>query len=51
VAEARSRSEVTVKAAREAIGQDAAAARKSLQDTSAAVADQIVATILGKRAA
>jgi len=51
VAEARSRSEVTVKAAREAIAQDAAAARKSLQDTSAAVADQIVATVLGKRGA
>jgi len=51
VAEARSRSEGTVKAAREAIAQDVAAARKSLQDTSAAVADQIVATVLGKRAA
>jgi F-type H+-transporting ATPase subunit b len=51
VAEARARSESTVKAAREAIAQDAAAARKSLQDTSAAIADQIVATILGKKAA
>jgi F-type H+-transporting ATPase subunit b len=51
VAEARSRSEATVKTAREAIAQDVAAARKSLQDTSAAVADQIVATVLGKRAA
>jgi hypothetical protein len=40
-----------VKTAREAIAQDVAAARKSLQDTSAAVADQIVATVLGKRAA
>ena len=49
VAEARARSEAAVKAAREAIAQDAAAARKSLQDTSAAVADQIVATVLGKR--
>jgi F-type H+-transporting ATPase subunit b len=51
VADARSRSESTVKAAREAIAVDAAAARKSLQDTSTAVADQIVARILGKRAA
>ena len=51
VADARGRSESTVKAAREAIGQDAAAARQSLQDTSAAIADQIVATVLGKRAA
>jgi F-type H+-transporting ATPase subunit b len=51
VAEARSRSESTVKAAREALAVDAAAARKSLQDTSAVVADQIVATVLGKRAA
>jgi len=51
VAEARARSEATVKAAREGIAQDAAAARKSLQDTSATVADQIVATVLGRRAA
>jgi len=49
VAEARTRSESTVKAEREAIAQDVAAARKSLQDTSATVADQIVATVLGKR--
>jgi F-type H+-transporting ATPase subunit b len=51
VAEARTRSESTVKAAREAIAQEADEARKSLHDTSAAVADQIVATVLGKRAA
>jgi F-type H+-transporting ATPase subunit b len=51
VAEARTRSEAAVKASREAIAEDAAAARKSLQDTSAAVADQIVAMVLGKRAA
>src|SRR5512135_1250180 len=51
VAEARTRSESTVKAAREAIAQDVTAARQSLQDTSATVADQIVATVLGKRAA
>jgi F-type H+-transporting ATPase subunit b len=51
VAEARVRSESTVKSAREAIAQDVAAARKSLQDTSTVVADQIVVTVLGKRAA
>jgi F-type H+-transporting ATPase subunit b len=51
LAEARARSEATVKSAREAIAQDVAAARKSLQDTSATVADQIVATVLGKKAA
>jgi|SRR5580704_6211850 F-type H+-transporting ATPase subunit b len=50
-AEARTRSESTARAAREAIAVDAAAARKSLQETSAAVADQIVATVLGRRAA
>ena len=51
VADARARSESTVKAAREAMALDAAAARKSLQDTSEAVADQIVATVLGRKAA
>jgi F-type H+-transporting ATPase subunit b len=51
VAEARAGSESTVKTAREAIAQDAAAARKSLQDSSAAVADQIVAAVLGRKAA
>lgn len=51
VAEARTRSESAVKAAREAIAQDAAAARKSLEETSVAVADQIVASVLGRRAA
>jgi F-type H+-transporting ATPase subunit b len=51
VAEARTRSESAVKAAREAITQDAAEARKSLQETSAAVADQIVAMVLGRKAA
>jgi len=51
VAEARARREATVKAAREAIAVDATAARKSLQETSAAVADHIVVTVLGQRAA
>jgi len=40
-----------VKSAREAIAQDAAAARTSLQDSSAAVADQIVTMVLGRKAA
>lgn len=51
VADARTRSESAVKAAREALAQDAAEARKSLQDSSAAVADQIVATVLGRGSA
>jgi len=51
VAEARARSESAVKAAREAIAQDAEAARKSLEETSKAVADQIVAAVLGRRSA
>jgi hypothetical protein len=50
-AQARTRSEAAVKAAREGIALDAAEARKSLQDSSGAVADQIVATVLGRRAA
>jgi F-type H+-transporting ATPase subunit b len=51
VAEARTRSEAAVKVAREAIAQDVAGARESLQESRAAVADQIVATVLGRRAA
>jgi F-type H+-transporting ATPase subunit b len=51
VAEARTRSESAVKAAREAIAQDADAARKSLEESSKTVADQIVATVLGRKAA
>ena len=51
MAEARTRSESSVKTAREAIAQDVAAARTSLQDTSGVAADQIVATVLGKKAA
>jgi len=51
VAEARASSESAVKAAREALALDADAARKSLQETSKTVADQIVATVLGRRAA
>jgi F-type H+-transporting ATPase subunit b len=50
-AEARSHSDSAVKTAREAIALDAAEARKSLQETSVAVADQIVAMVLGRRAA
>ena len=51
VADARASSESAVKAAREALALDADVARKSLQESSKAVADQIVATVLGKRTA
>ena len=51
VADARTRSESAVKTAREAIALDAAEARKSLQESSKTVADQIVATVLGRKAA
>ncbi|MCU1335173.1 MAG: H+-transporting two-sector ATPase, subunit [Bryobacterales bacterium] len=51
VMEARAHSDSAVKAAREALARDAAEARKSLQETSVAVADQIVAMVLGRRAA
>jgi F-type H+-transporting ATPase subunit b len=51
VAAARERSEAAVKAAREALALDSAAARKSLQESSTMVADQIVATVLGRRSA
>jgi F-type H+-transporting ATPase subunit b len=51
VAEARARSESAVKAAREAIAQDAEAARKSLEESSKTVADQIVTMVLGRRSA
>ncbi len=51
VNEARERHDAAVKAAREAIAADAAAARTSLQDSSKAMADQIVATVLGRRSA
>ena len=51
VSEARARHEMSVKAAREALAQDAAVARKSLEESSGAAADQIVATVLGGRTA
>jgi F-type H+-transporting ATPase subunit b len=51
VAAARETSESAVKTAREALALDSAAARKSLQESSTIVADQIVATVLGRRSA
>jgi F-type H+-transporting ATPase subunit b len=51
VADARASSESAVKAAREALALDADVARKSLQESSKAVADQIVAMVLGRRSA
>lgn len=51
VTQFRARMEASVKAAREALAGEADAARKSLQDSSAAVADQIVTMVLGRRSA
>jgi len=51
VADARASSESAEKAAREALALDADVARKSLQESSKAVADQIVAMVLGRRSA
>ena len=51
VAQARAGMEASVQAARQALAQDAAAARTSLQASSAALADQIANTVLGRRAA
>ena len=51
VTQARVRMESSVKTAREALAQEAAAARTSLQQTSSTLADQIVTTVLGRRAA
>ena len=51
VGQARARMEASVQAAREALAQDAAAARASLQATSSTLADQIATTVLGRRAA
>ena len=51
VAAARESSESAVKTAREALALDSAAARKSLEESSATVADEIVATVLGRRSA
>ena len=50
IADARRRSEETVSAAREQIGTEAAAARESLTETSAGLADEIATTILSQRA-
>jgi F-type H+-transporting ATPase subunit b len=51
VNEARERHDAALKTAREAIAADAVAARASLQESSKAMADQIVATVLGRRPA
>lgn len=51
VNEARERHDAAVKAAREAIAADAVAARASLQESSKAMAEEIVATVLGRRSA
>jgi len=51
IAKARTRMEASVKAAREALTADAAAAQASLKDASSALADQITETVLGRKAA
>jgi F-type H+-transporting ATPase subunit b len=51
IAEAQARSEASVKAAREAIAGEAAAARQTLVDSSATIADQIATAVLSRRAA
>jgi F-type H+-transporting ATPase subunit b len=50
IAEARQRSEVSVRSAKEQITADATAARQSLGETSATLADQIATTVLARRA-
>jgi F-type H+-transporting ATPase subunit b len=50
VAEARARSEASVKAEKAAIASEAAAARQTLSQTSATLADRIVATVLSRKA-
>ncbi len=50
IADARRRSEETVSAAREQTGTEAAAARESLTETSAGLADEIATMILSQRA-
>jgi F-type H+-transporting ATPase subunit b len=50
IADARRRSEESVKAARQQIAEDTAAARQSLAGSSASLADEIATTILSRRA-
>jgi len=51
LAQARAESEDTVKAAREAIASEMAAARQNLLSSSEQLADQIAAAVTGRRAA
>src|SRR5580704_9145984 len=48
-AEARQRSEAAVRAAREQIAADATAARQTLGETSAVLADEIASTVLARK--
>jgi F-type H+-transporting ATPase subunit b len=50
VAQAQTRADAAVKAARAALGSDAAAAKQDLAQSSAALADQIATTVLTRRA-
>jgi F0F1-type ATP synthase membrane subunit b/b' len=49
VSEARSQAEASIKQARFEIASEAAAARKTLLETSAGLADQIATSILARR--
>jgi len=51
VSQAQTRSEAGVKAARTALAGDAAAAKQDLQQSSAALADQIASAVLARRSA
>jgi F-type H+-transporting ATPase subunit b len=49
IADARQRSEASVRAAREQIAGDAASARQNLEATSAALADEIASAVLARK--
>jgi len=49
IAEAKTQSEASVKTARAAIAQEAAAARQGLEQSSAALAEQIASAVLARR--
>ena len=51
IAEARQRSEASVRAAKEQIAIEAATARQTLDSTSGQIADEIATAVLARRAA
>lgn len=50
LAQAKASAEASINSAREGIAQEVATARQGLADSSAAIADQIAATVLARRA-